>query len=56
MKLFSMFIGLFFLAQSANAATPMGTYNQVNVTNPAALVTGIDEYSASPTGQNIPLV
>ena len=54
MKLFSMFIGLFLLAQSANAATPMGTYYQVNVTNPAALVAAIDEYSASPTGQKNP--
>ena len=51
MKFFSLFLGLFLLAQTAAAATPMGTYYQVNVTNPAALVAAIDEYAASPTGQ-----
>ena len=51
MKFFSLFLGLFLLAQTAAAATPMGTYYQVNVTNPAAVVAAIDEYVASPTGQ-----
>ena len=54
MKIFSTLLGLLLLTQTASAATPVGTYYQVNVTNPAAVVAALDAYADSPTGQKTP--
>ena len=56
MKLFSFSfsIGLFVLAHAAVAATPMGTYYQVAVTDPPSLISALDKYTESPTGQKNP--
>ena len=54
MKIFSTLVGLLLLTQTVAAATPVGTYYQVNVTNPAAVVAALDAYADSPTGQKNP--
>ena len=54
MKIFSTLVGLLLLSQTVAAATPVGTYYQVNVTNPAAVVAALDVYADSPTGQKNP--
>ena len=54
MKIFSTLLGLLLLTQTVSAATPVGTYYQVNVTNPAAVVAALDAYADSPTGQKNP--
>ncbi len=54
MRIFSTLVGLLLLTQTVAAATPVGTYYQVNVTNPAAVVAALDAYADSPTGQKNP--
>ena len=54
MKIFSTLVGMLLLTQMVSAATPIGTYYQINVTNQAAVVAALDAYANSPTGQKNP--